>query len=222
MHILPSPSGVSRLLCAGTLAVVGPALSVRAGDLVDHNGFEACWLASVTESSFLALQRSAIDGVTSCVPQSSGVGYTACSQANCPNNAIGCPVTTHAGPFSGPFVAGSGNEYTSTGSADNIVVDIAYSGGSCTITASNIVLDYALDYTLQSDGNNGLYAASLDQSALTVHNGYILTGSNPTCVLLASTGGPTLISQIEMDGAAGIAALEEPLTVGQSVCPLTP
>jgi len=205
----------------GFLALLPYAISFD--DPLCHNGFEACWSKAITKPDFLDTLQSTIDGVTSCIPQSSGVGYTACSQAKCPNNAIGCPVTTHAGPFSGAFVAGIGNKYTSTGSTSDIVIDIAYTGGGpCTITASNIALDYGLDYRLNVDGNSGLNVVSLDQSALTVHDGYMLTGSDPVCQTIAATGGATLVSEIETDGAAGIAALEAPATVGQSVCPLTP
>ena len=207
---------------AGVAALSLLAASAAAADLVDHNGFEACWSQAITEATFLNAQQAAIDGVKSCVPESSGVGYSACSLPHCEGGTTGCPVTTHAGPFSGTFTAGSGNQFTSTGSADDIVIDIAYTGGSCTITASNILLDYALDYTLQGDGNNGLYAASLDQSTLTVHDGYVLVGSDATCDGLIAIAQSTLISQIESSGAAGIAALEEPATVGESVCPLTP
>lgn len=206
------------LLC---IAAVAPATADPV-DLVTHNGFEACWSKSITKQTFLDILQGAIDDVTSCIPQSTGAGYSACNQPNCPNNSIGCPVTTHAGPFAGAFAAGSGNGFTSTGSADDIVIDIDSIGGPCTITASNILLDYALDYSLQIDGNNGLYAASLDQSILAVHDGYVLTGSNVDCQTIAVVAEFSLKSQIETQGAAGVAALEGPATVGESVCPLNP
>ena len=208
---------LGAVLAAGAIAA-GPG--AVAGDLIIHNGFEACWSKAIGEQDFLNLEQSAIDNVTSCVPaQDLGSGVTACTTAACPGAAIGCPVTTHAGAFNGAFAAGSGNHYTSTGSANNITIDVHYSGGSCTITVSNIGLDYALDYTFQIDGNNGLWSASLDQSTLTVHQGYLLNGSDVFCTGLALTAGSTLISQIETEGAAGIAALEQPVTVGETVCP---
>ena len=209
-----------RVLVALGFAVV---TSATAGDLVDHNGFEACWSKAITQPQFLSVEQSAIDGVTSCIPQSTGTGYSACSLPKCANNAVGCPVTTHAGAFAGAFSAGSTNHHTSTGSTDTITLDVAYSlNSSCTVTISNVALGYALDYTFQVDGNNGLYAASLDQSTLTVQNGYMLVGSDLFCQTLVTVFASTLISQVETAGAAGIAALELPTTVGESVCPLTP
>ncbi len=203
-------------------AVLVAVDAARAAELVDHNGFEACWTHAITEPQFLELEQSAIDGVTSCVSPSSGTGYSACSQQNCPGNAVGCPVTIHAALFSGAFAAGSGNHHTSSGSTDTITIDVSYFPGSCTITISNVVLDYALDYTLQADGNSGLYSASLDQSTLAVQNNYVLVGSDLVCEALASSLATTLISQIETEGAAGIAALERPATVGETVCPAPP
>ena len=52
-------------------AVLGGLLAANAvaGDLVDHNGFEACWTHATTKSAFLTAMRDAIDGVTTCVPQ---------------------------------------------------------------------------------------------------------------------------------------------------------
>jgi hypothetical protein len=215
-------------LCGGVRAAIAFAAvlmvvdAARAADLVDHNGFEACWTHAITEPEFLELEQSAIDGLTSCVSPSSGIGYSMCSQQNCPKNAVGCPVTTHAALFNGAFAAGSGNHHTSSGSTDTITIDVSYFPGSCTITISNVALDYALDYTLQADGNSGLYSVSLDQSTLAVQNGYVLVGSDLVCQGLASSLTATLISQIETEGAAGIAALERLVTVGETVCPVPP
>lgn len=192
------------------------------GVAIFHNSFDLCAANAVTKPGFLDLLQSSINNVTSCIPQSTNASFTSCSLPKCPGNAIGCPVTTHAGPFNGTFAAGSGNHYTSTGSADDLVIDIAYSGGSCTITASNLGLDYALDYTLQDDWVNGLAATSLDQSTLTLQGGYMLTGSSPTCETIVAAGSATLISQLETEGATGIAAIEQAATIGKSVCPLTP
>ena len=217
LHARPLTVAVFLSTALGT----GICAEARAGDLVDHNGFEACWSHAISEQNFLDLEKSAIDNVTSCIPQQDlGVGITACTTAACPGAATGCPVKTHAGAFNGAFAAGSGNHFTSTGSADDITIDVHYAGGSCPITITNIGLDYALDYSFQTDGNNGLWSGSLDQSTLGVHPGYILDGGTDfVCNSVVTLYGPTLISQIESDGAAGIATLEQPVTVGETICP---
>ena len=202
-------------------AIMLVATTAAAGDLVTHNGFEACWSQAISEQDFLDLEKSAIDNVTSCVPpQDFGTGITACTTAACPNATVGCPVKTHAGAFNGAFAAGSGNHFTSTGSADDMTIDVHYTGGSCAITISNIALDYALDYSFQNDGNNGLWSGSLDLSTLGVHPGYNLDGGTDfVCQSLVALYGSSLISQIETAGAAAIATLEQPVTVGETVCP---
>ena len=191
-----------------------------AGDLVDHNGFEACWTHAITESVFLTAMRDAIDGVTSCVPlQDLGSGVTACYTTACPGSAVGCPVISRANPFTGTFAAGT-SEFSATGSADDFQIPVSPYG--CSITVSNVGLTYTLDYTLQADGNNGLDAQSLDTSTVKVGAGYVLGGTTVTCATLASLGGASLITQIEAGASAGVLALETPVTVGESVCPLTP
>jgi len=202
----------------------------RAGDLLIHNGFEACWSKAITESQFLEALHTAIDGQTTCVPQSSGSitggTYSACNAMACPGGATGCPVTLRAGAFSGGFASGT-STFDATGSADPISVDVSYTLNGigtfgCTITVSNISLGYSLDYTLQPDGNSGLYADSLDQAIMTVNNGYSVDGSDLTCNAIASVYSSPLISQTESVGSGLVATLAEPATVGESVCPLTP
>ena len=215
-----TPFAIRRSL-SGVFVVVflrhAPAL---AGDLVDHNGFEPCWTQAASKAHFLGAMRTALDGVASCVPQVViSDTFTACYTAACPGAVVGCPVTTHADPFAGTFAAGT-SEFSATGSADSIVVPIMELG--CSITISNVSLTYTLDYTMQADGNEGLYTASLDQSILAVGPGYNATGSLTACQLVASTLGPLIVEQVETDGAAGVLALETPATVGESVCPLTP
>lgn len=216
-----SKAGVARARVASAiLFAAGAAMPAVAGDLVCHNGFEACWTHAITESQFLTAMRSAIDGVTSCIPQQDlGGGLIVCNTAACPGAAVGCPVTTRANAFSGSFALGT-SEFSASGSVDDITVPTSL---GCSMTVTNITnVTYTLDYTLQADGNNGLYAASLDLSNVVVGSGYALGGSTPTCAGYAATLGSLLLSQLEAAGSAGVLALETPATVDESVCPLTP
>lgn len=224
--------GLLAWRAAFALAVLARAGVTHAAlpDLIAHNGFEACWSQAITQTQFLGLQQSGIEGAVACVPQSTGLvitggSYSLCNTAACPGAVTGCPITLHSGPFGGTFSGGPAS-FSATGSADDIVVDVSYTlftiPGSCTITASNISLGYALDYTLQADGNSGLYAVSLDQAMMVVENGYVLDGSDASCDIIVAAAGSLIIGQAEAAGANLLAAIEEPATVGESVCPLTP
>jgi len=219
-------SGLARALLL-TLAAASPAGAV---DLVVHNGFEECWAKSISKTQFTDLMQSAIDGATTCIASSSGgcgtgCSYTACNTPACPGSAVGCPVTTHANTFSGTFAAGASG-FSASGSADNISVPVSYvlfgNPGSCTVTVANISLSYSLDYTLSADGNNGLYAGSLDQTLVTVNNGYTATSPDITCNIFANTFAQSIVPTAETAAAAAVESLELPATVGESVCPLTP
>jgi hypothetical protein len=219
----------TAVLLPAALAI-GVCSGVSAGDLVDHNGFEACWSKAITQAQFTGLMQSAIDGATACLQQSSGpcgtgCSYTICNAQDCPGNTVGCPVTIHADPFGGTFAAGT-SSFTASGSASDVSVPVSYTlfsaNAACTITASSIGLSYLLDYTLTVDGNNGLYAASLDQSPVTVDPGYVLSSPDLFCEGLAGLLAPTLITQVETAAAAYVMSLEAPATVSESVCPLTP
>lgn len=217
-----------RLLTAAVflLTALGLAASGKAsaGDLVDHNGFEACWSKAITPSQFYGSMQSAIEGASICVAQSSGscgagCTYNACYLPVCSGGATGCPVVLHSGAFSGTLAAGI---FSATGSTDNINVPLNINNGAivCTVTASNVTLDYTLGYTMQADGNNGLYSASLDQSLLTVNAGYSLNSANGTCQSLAQLLAPNFVQQIQTAGAQLVSTLEDPATVGEAVCPL--
>jgi len=204
----------------------GLSCTAIAGDLVIHNGFEACWSKAITAAEFTGLMQSSIQGQTTCVSQSSGscgpnCTFNACDTAACPGGATGCPVTLHSDTFSGDLGTGI---YTAPGTADNISVHLSYNNfgipGSCTITASNITLAYTLGYTLEADGNNGLNAAALGPTLMDVNDGYSASSPDPNCNALAGTLGPNFALQVEGVGAIFIAGLETPATVGQAVCPL--
>jgi len=208
------------------LCALGHPHRATGADLVIHNGFEACWSRAVTDVQFYGLMQSAIEGTTICVPPQSGGGggatYSACDAPACPGGASGCPITLHSGPFSGNLAGGA---FEAAGSADDVNVDVAYQvlgiPGSCTVAVGNITLTYSLGYTMQVDGNNGLYAASLDQAVVTVANDY--TVDPGTCATLASLIDsllPAVVGQVESEGAAVITELETPATVGDSLCPV--
>ncbi|QBB69238.1 hypothetical protein ELE36_01945 [Pseudolysobacter antarcticus] len=195
--------------------------AASAADLVSHNGFEACWSQALTKPQFLNLLQSTLDAQSGCVaPQtgsSNGITYEICNTAACAGGAMGCAVTTHAGTFSGDFVSGV---FSGSGSADTIVAPITTNVGSCTLTISNLTLNYAPSYAVQADGNSGDYMATLLQSPLTVTS-HTFSG-NALCNTLASLYGPQLITQIETSGSATVANLLQAATVGESVCPLLP
>jgi hypothetical protein len=197
-------------------------------DLVDHNGFEACWSKAITKTTFLDLIQATINGTTFCVPEVSGsaTGYTydACNTAACPGSAVGCPVTTHAGTFSGNFSTG---DFSSAGTADDVSVPISYTGvssGSCTILFSNIMLDYAPSYFLSADGNNGDYMAYVTQSSVTVthSDASVNLPTNLTCTLLLNFFQGVIVDQAQTAASDGWGPLLAADTVGESVCPLTP
>jgi len=211
----------------GAALAVALSSAAIAGDLVDHNGFEACWSQAITDSQFFGLMQSSIEGQTLCVAQSSGscgpgCTYHACDTPACPGGATGCPVTLHSDAFGGDLAGGI---YGADGSADDIGVHLSYSvntfPATCTITATGIVLSYALGYTLQNDGNNGLYSASLNQTLLSVKN-YSASADSANCSAFVSAFGPSFVQQVQAAGSTYIATLEAPTTVGESVCPLTP
>jgi hypothetical protein len=215
---------VVRARLTTTLSGLLLAGSAGAGDLIDHNGFEACWSKAITSSTFYGSMQSAIEGATICVAQSGGscgVGctYNACYTAACPAAATGCPVVLHSDAFTGTLASGI---FGANGSTSNIDVPVNINNGAivCTVTASNVTLSYALGYTMQADGNNGLYSASLDQTLMTVNAGYSLGSANATCQSLAQFLAPGFVQQIQTAGAQLLLTLEQPATVGESVCPL--
>jgi len=213
-------SGVARLAIATVLAAgASPALAV---DLVFHNGFDTCWSKAISKAQFTGLMQSSIDGMTTCIAQSTGscgpgCSYTACNTQACAGSAVGCPVTLHAGAFGGTFASGT-SSFSATGSADDVSVPVSSTLATCTITISSISLSYALDYTMQPDNNDGLYAASLDQSLVTI-NGYSAGSANPTCNLFAPSLAPSIVTPAETGAGAFVESLEAPATVQETVCP---
>lgn len=226
------------LSCASAAALRGIVLSsvlaASAGavaqtvDLVDHNGFEACWSKALTKAQFLTAMDDAIgtSGSTLCIAQIDGSGtgftYSACNTPACPGSQTGCPVTIHSPGFSGDFSTGA---FTASGTADDVSIPVSYTlfsvPGSCTITVTGITMTYSPSYFITADGNNGDYMAYLTQSAFTIDN-YSASSPTPFCETLATSFGPSFISQAEATAGTDLAALLDASTVGDSVCPLTP
>jgi len=227
---IPRKSGTSertRRVCALLLALTAGS-AAGAADLVDHNGFEACWSKAITKVAFLDLVQATINDKTFCVSEvsgsSSGYNYDACNTAACPGNAVGCPVTVHAGSFTGDFGTG---DFSATGTADNVSVPVSYSGfgsGSCTILFSNIGLAYAPSYLVSPDGNNGDYMVSLTQSSVMVtsSDASVNLPADLTCPLLLNLFKGAIIDQAQTTASDNWAPLLAADTVGESVCPLTP
>jgi hypothetical protein len=211
------------------LAGASPLISAQSvGDLVTHNGFETCWSAALTKPQFLDLLRSGVDGQTGCVPPSGGtvtlpgfgsVAYTACTTPACPGAVPGCPVTTHAGTFSGDFATGI---FSGAGSADTVQVPVSSAAfGTCTLVLSNITFAFAPAYVLDPDGNSGVHASALVQAGVT--SSYALSASGGAlCSLLPGLVEPQLHPQLDATASAAYAEQLTATTVGQSVCPLVP
>jgi hypothetical protein len=213
-------------LASAVAAFAAPACTnAELPNLVDHNGFEACWSKAATAAQFLDSQQASIEGAVFCMPQSSAGnsinGYSVCNNQLCPGAATGCPVTMRSGPFNGTFLNGA-TIFNASGTADNITVDVQCKAfgipGSCNLTVSNVSFGYSLNYTLQPDGNDGLDAVSLDQATLAVNDGYTFGSCGCSGVLDQSA----IITTIVSPGSARIAELEAAANVGESVCPLIP
>jgi hypothetical protein len=210
---------------AGLLAVIAPG--AVAGDLIIHNGFEACWSKAITKPQFLDLLQATTDGVTACITTFSGSdsfgdSYSGCNTAACPGNSVGCPITVHTGTFSGDFASGN---FSSAGTADDISVPVTVQPvigppDNCTVTISNIAFTLAPSYALSADGNSGAYVGALNQPTVMI-NSFNAVGSDATCQLLALQSG---FAQSAAESAAEteLAVLLDAATVGESVCPLTP
>ena len=215
------------LLCAGALTAT--AVAAQTVDLVDHNGFEACWSKALTKAQFLAAMDAAIGagGTTFCTgpisgSASGGISYTACGNADCAGGAPGCPVTIRSTGFSGDVPTGA---FTAAGTADDFSVPVSYTvfgiPGSCSIAVSGVALTYGPAYFVTADGNNGDYMAYLTQSQVTVDS-YQANSPSPTCQTLIAVAGDSLISQVQTEAGTQLATLLGAATAGESVCPPTP
>jgi hypothetical protein len=198
------------------------ATSAQTVDLVAHNGFEACWSGAITQASFLSQMQSSIEGQTRCVPPgsgtASGVTFNYCNQAQCPGNVVGCPVTVHAGTFSGDFATGV---FAGPGTADDIAVPLTYSGafsGSCIVNVSNITLTYAPNFFVTPDGNNGDYMAYLmDTSSVS-----IVSDDMSSTDLLCNQAANANKASLNAQAATAMTEALAGMPIGASVCPATP
>lgn len=225
---MPARGSASFRSLAAACALAAGTAAAQTVDLVDHNGFEACWSKALTKAQFLAAMDAAVgvDGTTFCTGPVSGSGsgitYTACGNPDCAGGAIGCPVTIHSAGFSGDFATGA---FTASGTADDFSAPVSYSifgtPGSCTISFSAIALTYSPSYFITADGNNGDYMAYLTQSQATIDN-YQATSADPTCQTLIAFGASAFISQAQTEAGVQLAAELDAATTGDSVCPLSP
>jgi uncharacterized delta-60 repeat protein len=200
-------------------------------DLIGHKGGEACWSKAMTQSAFLGLVGSNVEGNTACIPPFNFVwvngqtvgSYTMCYTAACPGAAVGCPVTTHTSAFGvgDSFEAGA---FSATGTADNIAMPGAGGTGTCNMTASAITTSYLTDYVFTDDGNHGDYAALLNQFTAAPTNVVlgISGGSDPNCAVAVAYAYPYFYAYATLGMSSGLKQKLENPTVGQSVCPATP
>jgi hypothetical protein len=212
----------ARNACGVALLALSLAANVcLAGDLVAHNGFEACWSSALSETQFVELQQSTLEVATACVAQSSGsvpglgTNYQVCDTPACPGENVGCPVTLHSNPFGGDFATGT---FAATGSTDSISVHITHSFGTCTINVGSMPLNFSLAYALQADGNGGQHVASLDDALMTVTGAVAYGGTDVICATLAGAYGSAIARAVQRAGSRLLVKLETPATVGESVC----
>lgn len=196
-------------------------------DLIGHEGTEACWSKAVTQSSFLGLVGSNVEGNTACIPPftfnafngTTFVTYTVCYTAACPGGNVGCPITTHTGIFSngGDFGAG---QFSATGTADSFTMAGVSGFGTCNYSASGITTSYTSDYVFTDDGNHGDYAALLNQfTAVPTAIGLGGTGSDPNCGVSVAYFYPYFYAFATLGMSAGLQQKLQGPTVRQSVCP---
>jgi hypothetical protein len=148
-----------RLCSCAVLLAISADGQAQTADLIDHNGFETCWSQAISRPAFLSQLYSTIEGTTGCILSSSGSDPNMCYTSTCAGNVTGCPITLHAGVFTGDFATGS---FDGPGSVDDFSTQVTYGGLTCTATISNATLAYEPTYSLPMDGNNGVYTAALD------------------------------------------------------------
>lgn len=207
--------------CAALLAVAAHG-QAQAADLIDHNGFEACWSQAITKPAFLSALNSSIEGTTGCITAIPGNPTNICEISTCTAaNVHGCPITLHAGVFSGDFVSGS---FDGPGSVDDFSTSVTSQGITCLATITNMTLAYAPTYSLQMDGNNGVYTAALnDPVPVTIPNQAAVSISGGFgCDALASGFAAVVLRELGKAVSNAVAAALPPATVGESICPLSP
>ena len=210
----------------GLLAASAGSMAQSALDLVSHDGFEACWPQAITKPQLRNLLKSTIDGRTGCILYvgyaDAGFNWEMCNTPACAGGVGGCPVTFHAGTFTGDFGAADFTaSFSGPGSTDDISMQFFYyndvTGGTCTLKLANLTQTYSPFVYLQPDGNKGDYIIAMDPLAVTFDT-VDPSSADPMCMLQAGTA----ISYAQ--SVAGIEA-NVPLfnaVPGESVCPLTP
>lgn len=200
------------------LLVAAASGQAPAADLIDHNGFEACWSQAIAKPVFLYELYFSIEGAPGCISASNG-DPSICNTSNCTPGVPGCPVTLHAGVFSGDF--GSG-DFNGPGSIDDFSTQVTMSGITCTASISGMTVAYAPAYSLSADGNNGVYAGALNDVQITVPQNAISITGGFGCAQAANSFAGYVAQNLGNAIHAAATATLAPATVGESVCPLSP
>jgi len=206
----------------------------QVADLVDHDGFDACWSRALTKTNFLALVETSIEDATPGCEPAGTVGATPyCNASTCADNSAGCPLKVHSGPFEVSTIDLQnevGKFDTASGSIDGFSMPVTVPiVGECIFTFTNtnpVSLTYSLYYPLRTDGVDGFYTTALPVVSSVLVTG--LTGADVTLTggflcAAANVGNSffldTLRQIFEDQLAQAIPQITD--TVGQSVCPLT-
>lgn len=204
---------------------VGLIVSLPAqADLVYHQGFETCWSAALTKVEFLTRLRNQVDGRAACLPpqsgSQSGISYTICNAANgCGSGVAGCPVMVQSQAFTGDFATG---HFSAPGSTADLAVPVTSTLGSCTVNITSVALTTTLDYLMQVDGTDGVYAEDLQAPLVDITNYATSNNCNPIMAGLIASYIPQAVANAEAGAAQAIEPGLRAQTVGQAVCPLTP
>jgi hypothetical protein len=218
---------VLRSAVSATLVVLGaPAESI---ELVNHNGFEACWSQALAPAQFTDLFSPALDGAPGCIPEHTATSSTDasfCNATTCAGGATGCPVVLRGGqhifatgtPPDNPRVDGwNGIDPFST-----LVTFPAI--GECTVSfvdTSTVQIGYGVNYRTIADGNNGAYTWDLGMTNTTVTGlgggDFTIGGSNILCLStnIDRAYFTAMIAGVEQS----IADTLRPATLDRSICP---
>lgn len=200
------------------------ALESQAANLVFHQGFETCWVNALTEQGFRQAVETSIDGTTACIPSQSGseqgIAYSICAISNgCGSGVNGCPVVLNAGAVTGSFITG---QFTAPGTTNDIIAPVTTSlFGSCAISITNVVLQYQLNYLMQVDGTDGVYAEDMQQPLVDIASYTQNHNCNPILDGFIDSYTPQAIAEAETNAAIAIEPELRASTVEQAVCPVS-
>lgn len=222
----------NRRICIAALAapLFGHAAVAACADLVDHNGFEACWSQAVTETTFVANISASVEGYAGCIPAVSSGNPTYCNNSVC-NSVPGCPIVLRAGSAAVHSIdAGAGvATFDVTSGLDPFSMDVTINGVTCTANITNtgnLTSSYTLSYAIYPDGNSGIYVdalsaiGSISTSGLLASD-YNVTGGSFTCSIAGVVPAGLIEGAINAGVDNSVPGAEAP-TIGDSICPYTP